>query len=292
MNEKLPKPVLTPVEEYNGIYFKRDDLYAPYGENFITGGKIRQCRHLVESNLEQIHKEFNSTITTAASIHSPQNPIVARVAKEFNLKCLIGIGGTTVEKAKQRKGIELCLDLGAEVKILSEHYAFNNVLYSRLGKLCDENPMFKILFGYSMKTHKDSIVDTIADQVQNVDCDSLYVIVGSGVTLNGILEGVMKYNKKFQIIGLQPFGHDRRKTMHPFPELWELTENGGIYTKIRSHRYKYITGKYPYNALLKKNVGFDLDMIYESKGFEMMEKIIKPNEKSCYWVVGNSNIIR
>ena len=38
---------LTPVEEHQGIFFKRDDYYAPYGENFITGGKIRKCRDLI-----------------------------------------------------------------------------------------------------------------------------------------------------------------------------------------------------------------------------------------------------
>ena len=42
---------LTPVEEHQGIFFKRDDLYAPYGENFITGGKIRKCRDLIKTNL-------------------------------------------------------------------------------------------------------------------------------------------------------------------------------------------------------------------------------------------------
>ena len=42
---------LTPVEEYDGIFYKRDDLYAPYGENFVTGGKIRQCRDLIKQIL-------------------------------------------------------------------------------------------------------------------------------------------------------------------------------------------------------------------------------------------------
>ena len=47
---------LTPVEEYNGIFFKRDDLYAPYGEDFVTGGKIRQCRDLIKTNLDYINE--------------------------------------------------------------------------------------------------------------------------------------------------------------------------------------------------------------------------------------------
>ena len=89
----------TPVDLVEGIHFKREDLYAPYGDSFISGGKIRQCRDLVERNLDYIHEFCDSTIATAASIHSPQSPIVARVAQEFDLNCIIGFGNTTVEKS-------------------------------------------------------------------------------------------------------------------------------------------------------------------------------------------------
>ena len=41
----------TPVELVDNIWFKREDKYAPYGDDFISGGKIRQCRDLVEKTL-------------------------------------------------------------------------------------------------------------------------------------------------------------------------------------------------------------------------------------------------
>ena len=31
--------MLTPIEKYNNIYFKRDDKFAPYGD--VNGGKMR-----------------------------------------------------------------------------------------------------------------------------------------------------------------------------------------------------------------------------------------------------------
>ena len=99
---------LTPVEEYGGILYKRDDFYAPYGSDFISGGKIRQCRDLVKTNLEYIREECNSTIATAASITSPQSPIVSRVAFEFGLQSIIGFGNTTLDKARKQKGIQWC----------------------------------------------------------------------------------------------------------------------------------------------------------------------------------------
>jgi len=39
---------LTPVEEHNGIYYKRDDLYAPYGD--VNGGKVRAMLMVVKSD--------------------------------------------------------------------------------------------------------------------------------------------------------------------------------------------------------------------------------------------------
>ena len=64
---------LTPVEEHNGILYKRDDLYCPYGENFVSGGKVRQCRDLILSNMKHIQENCDNTIATAASIASPQS---------------------------------------------------------------------------------------------------------------------------------------------------------------------------------------------------------------------------
>ena len=269
---------LTPVEEYDGILYKRDDLYAPY-ENFITGGKIRQCRDLVRTNLDYIRDECDSTIATASSIQSPQAPIVSKVAEEFGLKSIIGFGNSTIEKATRHKAMSWCQDLGSELIVLSKSQGFNNVLYYNLNKLNESRKFFPILFGYAAQKYRESIITRIAEQVQNVECDVLYVPVGSGVTLTGILEGVLKYSKKFRVVALQPFGHDRRKSIHANLESpsWEYS-------------YDWKEGNYGYGKLLKKNVGFELDMIYESKAFDMIE--FNKEENSCFWVIGNSNLIR
>ena len=272
---------LTPVEEYNGIFFKRDDLYAPYGENFVTGGKIRQCRDLIKTNLDYINEECGGTISTASSIHSPQAVIVSKVAEEFGLKSIIGFGNTTVEKALKKKPMKMCADLGSEMVVLSESQGFNNVLYANLNKLAEERPMFKVLFGYAAQRYRSSIIGRIAEQIENVECDTLYVPLGSGMTFTGIIEGVRLFQKQFKVVALQPFGYDRRKDIHKNLEGMEW-----------DYEYEYHMGDYPYNKLLQKNVGFELDMFYESKSFEMMQELMTKNEKSCFWCIGNSNYIR
>lgn len=272
---------LTPIEEYNGIFYKRDDLYAPYGEDFVTGGKIRQCRDLIKTNLDHIKEECDSTISTASSIHSPQAVIVSKVAEEFGLKSIIGFGNTTVEKALKKKPMKMCADLGSEMVVLSESQGFNNVLYANLNKLAEERPMFKVLFGYAAQRYRSSIIGKIAEQIENVECDTLYVPLGSGMTFTGIIEGVRLFQKQFKVVALQPFGYDRRKDIHKNLDGMEW-----------DYEYEYHMGDYPYNKLLQKNVGFELDMFYESKSFEMMQELMTKDEKSCFWCIGNSNYIR
>lgn len=53
---------LTPIEEYNGIYFKRDDLFMPYDDMPISGGKVRQMISLVENRLVEIKNYYNNTV--------------------------------------------------------------------------------------------------------------------------------------------------------------------------------------------------------------------------------------
>ena len=272
---------LTPVEEHNNIFYKRDDLYAPYGDNFVSGGKVRQCRDLIISNLKHIQEDCDNTIATAASIASPQSIIVSRVAKEFGMKSIIGFGNTTVDKAKKQKAMQGCEDLGSELVVLSESQGFNNVLYANLDKLQKQRKFFKVLFGYAVTNNRSSIIGRIAEQVQNVECDTLYVPLGSGMTFTGILEGVKQYNKKFKVVALQPYGYDRRKVIHSNLSLMEW-----------EYEYEYRTGNYPYHKLHKVDVGFDIDMIYESKAWEMMKEQINTSEKSCFWIIGNSNSIR
>ena len=242
---------------------------------------MRQCRDLIQTNLDLIHEKYDSTIATAASIHSPQSVIVSRVAQEFGLKSIIGFGNTTVESAIKHKPMKMCQDMDSELVVLSESQGFNNVLYANLDKLNKERKFFKVLFGYAVVNNRSSIIGRIAEQVQNIECDTLYVPLGSGMTFTGILEGVKQYNKKFKVVALQPFGFDRRKEIH-----CNLSQTTWEY------EYEYHMGNWVYNKLHKVDVGFEMDMIYESKSWEMMKEHINIFEKSCFWIIGNSNCIR
>ena len=265
--------------------YKRDDLYAPYGSDFVTGGKIRQCRDLIETNLDYIKSKCDSTISTAASIHSPQAVIVSRVAQEYGLNSIIGFGNTSIEAALKHKAMSWCKDMGSELVVLSESQGFNNVLYSNLNKLSETRPMFKVLFGYAAQQYRSSIIGKISEQVQNIpdNVDILFVPCGSAVTFTGVIEGKRIYNKNFRLVGLQPFGYDRKSDI-----------NKNLEGMVWDYDYNFHVGNWPYHQLYEKNVGFELDRIYESKAYDMMINSSKYQSSTnpCFWVIGNSNNIR
>jgi cysteine synthase len=138
------------------------------------------------------------------------------------------------------------------------------------------------LFGYAAQTHRESIVERISEQVQNIppNIRVLYVPVGSGVTLAGVLEGRRKYGGDYSIVGLQPFGYDRVGTVTGICEGMQF-----------EYDYEFRKGDYPYAKLHERHVGsIELDMIYESKAFDMVDW--KKDNTECYWIIGNTNKLR
>jgi 1-aminocyclopropane-1-carboxylate deaminase/D-cysteine desulfhydrase-like pyridoxal-dependent ACC family enzyme len=280
---------MSPVEKHGDIWFKREDLYKPFDDFGISGGKVRQCLALVDNNKEFIKQECDSTLATAASIGSPQNPIVSRVAKHFGFNSIIGIGNTTLPKAiNENKTLTYCQEAGSEVIVLSETQGYSNVLYAGLDKLATTRKFFKILFGYQLQSNRKSVVDVISHQVKNIpeEIDTLVVNCGSAVSFIGIMNGVLNQNRKFRVVAIQPFGYDRTKFI-----------DEGIEHMRWEYDYEYHKGNYPYHKKVTAVISdtLELDNVYESKAYHMMldENIVDPKKENvCYWVIGDANFLR
>ena len=282
---------MSPVEKHGDIWFKREDLFEPFSDFGIVGGKVRQCLALVENNKELIVNEYNSTIATTSQVGSPQNPIVARVAKEYGFKSIIGIGGTRMDKEtviEKNRILKSCQEQGAEIIVIAKQ-GFSNVLYHHLNELAKTRPFFTILFGFHVKDNRDSVVNVIAHQVQNIppEIDTLVVNCGSANTLIGILTGLMKYKRKLRVVAIQPFGFDREDFIKD-----NLEGVNGI-----DYEYEWHVGDFPYQKQVECEIsdGFQLDTVYESKAYLQMylQGIVKPKKENvCFWVIGNANKLR
>lgn len=110
--------LLTPVEQRNGIWYKREDLYRiePYG---VNGSKLRACQHLIGGAAA---RGDIMTVVSASSVLSPQAAMAGVVAEQFGLECEIIVGATTPDKAVKHKSVAIAVEAGATVRTIKVAY--------------------------------------------------------------------------------------------------------------------------------------------------------------------------
>lgn len=180
---------LSPIEEYNSILYKRDDLFAPFGK--INGGKVRQACALFEKNLTKYKR--TGVITTTHS-KSPQGLIIATVANHYGVECILGVGtNKDIESLRNNPRINQAEKQNAKIKIIAKT-GYKNAINKGLREQIEKHKYSLIDFGITEDT--DCIFDPISYQVQNLpkDLDNLIIPVGSGLIFSGILKGLKKYN--------------------------------------------------------------------------------------------------
>ena len=276
---------LTPIEKYDGVLYKRDDLFIPFPGEMLNGGKVRQAINLIYQNLDLIRTEYHNKVATACGVDSPQGIIVSRVAKAYNLGCFVGYGNISLKTLSENTFIQhIRQNDGIVESIINQ--GFDNAITSRLKKRQEEgtgNNFFIIKFGIDVEKNP-IVVDCIADQVQNIpdNLDNLVIPTGSGITAGSILCGIQKYGKQIKkVYVVHISGMDRNEKIH---------EIAGYVP------YIYVKGTgFRYHRKVKVNISdrFALDEIYEAKAFDWMNKNIDTRkEKTLFWCVGNANAYR
>ena len=276
---------LTPIEEYDGVLYKRDDLFKPFPGEELNGGKVRQAINLIFHNLDLIRKEYHNKVATTSQKDSPQGMIISRVAKAYNLGCFVGYGNISPKTLSENTFIKHIRENNGIVESIINQ-GFDNAINSRLKKLQEAgtgNNFFIIKFGIDVEKNP-IVVDCIADQVQNIpdNLDNLVIPTGSGITAGSILRGIQKYGKKIKkVYVVHISGEDRNK---------KIKEIAGYVP------YIYVQGtgyKYPQKVKAKITDDFELDYIYEAKAYDWMNKNIDTRkEKTLFWCVGNANFYR
>ena len=264
--------MLTPVQIHNGIWYKRDDLYCPWGD--VNGGKVRQT-----INLFNRYTQWPGVIASV-SVHSPTGPVISRVAKEFNTPCIIAVGGTKPENLDKLPMMRLSKHFGADVRIVAGH-GMKSAINARVNEICKENGYHNIDFSYHINQDSDLMFDTNAEQVMNIpnELDVLIMSLGVGIQFACVLKGLKKYNKKVKrIVGVQ-IGPDRRKLIDRY-----LNED----FKYELYQYKSAYSKSEKQQVDKGSFfrSFYLDDLYEAKAYKWMLQNIDKNQKILFWCVG------
>ena len=268
--------MLTPVEDHYDIWYKRDDLFCPWGD--VNGGKVRQAIELFAT--EEI--QSSSGVIAAVSVHSPTGPVISRVAEEYGKYCTIAIGGTTEERLDKLPMMKLTKHYGATVRIVAGH-GMKNAINARVNEICKENDYHNIDYSKHIYQNRDLMFNTNGEQVVNIpdDLDVLVMSLGVGIQFACVLKGLKKYNKKVKrIIGVQ-VGPDRRKLIDGY-----LNQNP-LWEQPFDLEYELVQYKTAYSKPeIQKVNNFYLDDIYEAKAHKWMLENINLNQKILFWCVG------
>lgn len=252
---------LTPVHYLpdSGIWLKRDDAFQMAGQ---AGGKVRSC-------LAIIHDYPRGTpLVTASARVSPQQLIVASLgqllAREVHLH---------VPASKERsETLERAAALGLDRLYVHEHRpGHNSVIAARARTQALENRWAHIPFGME---HWAAVEQT-RNQVRNIPdaARRLVVPVGSGMSLAGILVGMLARGVQVPILGVMVGADPTRRLDKYAPAFWrqmvDLVPAGVDYHVRASH-----------DSIDE----IRLDPYYEAK----CVPYLRPGD--CLWIVGNRTI--
>lgn len=280
---------LTPVEQYGEMLYKRDDLYIPFQDIDICGGKARQALSLIGGNKEYIHSECGGHVVIGTAMSSPMSVIVTRVSNEFGFDTTLFVGNTNPRSLLRNGLIVQAMKLGAKVNMDSVQ-AFDANLNREIQRARERgHTFFQVRFGSNWREYPEAILDSIGYQVQNLPDDLDYLIIPCGSCLNvsGILRGLIKYGKKpKKVLGIQIAGYDRTDVIK---EILGDDLSKVDFELLVSTDYSY--QKWVNHEIL--GIG-RLDFLYEAKAYDYLIKyrpdILKKN--SLFWLVGNACSLR
>jgi 1-aminocyclopropane-1-carboxylate deaminase/D-cysteine desulfhydrase-like pyridoxal-dependent ACC family enzyme len=282
---------LTPVELHDGRWYKRDDLFVPFDDVPISGGKVRQAMLLLGSKRDEIVERYGGVVLTATGVHSPQGLIIARVAAHFDLGCVVFVGATTVGGALMRHSMLRWATMCDATIDASARAAYEPALQAAAQRWRSEHDGagYVVRFGINLDDAPEAIVESTAAQVANLpaDVETIVVPVGAGITAGGVIVGAHWHRPQARVVCVQISGYERRDTIDPILERWLDGEPA-------SHYDWHVIDDVPYAKHVERSVdGVALDPIYEAKAHDyMLAQLDLDAARSCFWLVGSSIAVR
>ena len=236
--------MLTPIERHGDIWLKRDDLFSKAG---VNGGKVRSCWHLAQQA---------KGLVTAGSRSSPQINIVAHVAKELGIPA-------RAHAPTGHLGPELQSAQAAGCEIIQHRPGYNTVIVKRAHDDAEELGWTNIPFGMECQEAVQQTESQVKELPPGVK--RIVVPVGSGMSLAGVLQGVMG---AIPVVGICVGAVPDRRLDRFAPLGWWMD-------------CQLFYSPYKYEDPVKESInGIVLDPIYEAK----CKEFLKPDD--LFWIVG------
>jgi hypothetical protein len=270
---------ITPVDEFNGMFVKREDLAHWSSLDYPSGSKVRQYMAMAKPNY---YMEDSLTgpppCLVGCSANSAMAIYVASTAKILGTKGII----YTAKRKVRSAGITYALSLGAEVNEMTSKQGY---YLSHLQRHAKQRGID--LKNYIMWDRNAAIQDTI-DQCVNIPVEIKRIIVptGSGLTAAGVLLGINKYatnREKYQ--NLPVVVAVGASAMSDYHSIMTLARK--MNPMIGSATLEFIGPDTPYDTPVVESLpdGTPLDPFYAAKAWKYLE------EGDLFWPVGLRPII-
>ncbi len=308
---------LSPVEKIGGMWFKREDKYAPLGYGGINGSKLRVCIWLIDQGLRQgCHGVVHGAVTG-----SPQHPMVACIAAHYRVPVLDCIG---TKKPFEHETLAAAAWMGAQFESYNPGYAAT--LNSKAEKRAKELGYFHLETNITVDQVKnppqrvEAFHKVGSVQVQNIPdhIENIIVPAGSCNSVTSVLYGIGQFRpknlKKIVLMGIGSFGssdpayiYRRLKVIESVSGVnsgslfrWKFHHNQDLEPITAAHAPYTIehynlngTGYCEYNNLMPyKFKDLEFHPRYEGKMLCYMRDNISEfrqymGDKSLFWIVGS-----
>jgi len=223
---------LSPWELLDGVWFKREDKFAPLGYGGINGSKLRQLIWIFNRN-----RDYHSRVVSGASVKSPQLSMTSAVAAHYGLPVELVVGATKPTTAIKHLNVQIAARFGAKFNIIKVGY--NPALQRAVHDKVDMST-FPVEYGISLvdPTPEELLAfhSVGAAQVQNIppQVERLIIPAGSCNTLISVLLGIAMYRPQIYTIHTVGIGPDKLRWVNE--RLGYLEEASGLEIRNLFHR--------------------------------------------------------
>lgn len=301
----------TPYEEHAGVWFKREDYFAPLGYGGPNGSKMRQLIWLVNRG-----RAGKTRLVSGASVKSPQLSMSTIVAEHYGLDTELIIGATNPVSAARHQNVQIAARFGAKFRIVN--VAYNPYLQSKVREFAGDDSV-TVEYGITLDHVKNTPSDIVsfhelgANQVKGMPAvDTLIVPAGSCNTLVSVLYGIAKHRPRINTLYTLGIGPDKLKWVHDrlriiekatgediiplFSRVWpQYAEQAAAYPTA-SPAYRWVhhnlnaAGFSTYQQEMPESWGeIDFHPTYEGKmmRYLLTTEGLATDGAVCFWIVGS-----
>lgn len=280
---------LTPWENHQGIWFKREDFFAPCGYGGPNGSKMRQLIWYMNK-----FRAGKTHIVTGASIQSPQLSMSAIVGAHYGLKCR-QVVYSKPETVLRHENPRIAAGFGAVFEFANGPY--NPILQRKVAELTKPSSLV-VEYGITVPHERYPVEDVLkfhevgANQVRNLPEEATRLIVpaGSCNSLTSVMLGLSRDSKNLQELFTIGIGPDKRPWMRErlsllgvdpdkLPFKWRhfsLHDSG--YSKYSDH----------FNG--ESFDGINFHPVYEGKIWRWLSQnhVFANDGTEAFWIVGSA----